>query len=96
MLPLKFSEEAETDIDQIAAYTLNVWGQRRLARYANELDDGLERIQNNPHIGRKCDSIRHGFRRLEIGRHVVFYTIESDSILIVRVLHRKMLPANYF
>ncbi len=96
MLPIRFSEDAESDIDQIAAYTLSSWGQRQLGKYADKLDDAFEHIQSNPLIGRSCSYIRSGLRRLEAGSHVVFYAIEPDNVLIVRALHQQMLPTNYF
>jgi toxin ParE1/3/4 len=96
VLSIRFSEDADADIEQIAEYTWNTWGQRQLARYMRELDDCFERIQKNPLIGRDCASIRPRFRRIEVGKHTVFYQIESDGILIVRVLHQHMLPTNYF
>lgn len=96
MLPIRFSAEADADLEQIAEYTWNTWGKRHLAKYMRDLDDCFERIQKHPLIGRSCESIRPKFRRIEVGQHVVFYITESDDILIVRVLHQQMLPTNYF
>jgi plasmid stabilization system protein ParE len=31
-------------------------------------------------------------RRLEYGRHVVFYRVEANGIVISRILHQRMLP----
>jgi hypothetical protein len=35
-----------------------------------------------------------GLRRMEQGRHVVFYRAEPGDILISRILHQRMLPEN--
>jgi hypothetical protein len=43
-------------------------------------------------MGRGCDSVSNGLRRFEHGKHVVFYRIVTEGILIVRVLHQRMLP----
>ncbi len=96
MLAIRFSSDADTDLEQIADHTWSNWGQRQLAKYMNELDNCFEQIRKNPQIGRSCESIRSGFRQIEVGRHVIFYVIESDAILIVRILHQQMLPTNYF
>jgi toxin ParE1/3/4 len=96
VLPIRFSKDADADLEQIAEYTWNTWGEHQLAKYMRELDNCFERILKNPLIGRSCESIRPKFRRIEVGEHVVFYVIEPGNLLIVRVLHQQMLPANYF
>jgi toxin ParE1/3/4 len=96
VLPISFSQDADADLEEIAEYTWNTWGQKQLAKYLRELDNCFERIRRNPLIGKSYESIRPNVRRIEVGRHAVFYIVESNSILIVRVLHQQMLPANYF
>jgi toxin ParE1/3/4 len=86
------SVEAEADIDSIAEYTKNTWGWRQTEQYLAKLEDGFELLAMNPLIGRPCDSVRNGLRRFEVGSHVVFYDSGTDCILIVRLLHRRMLP----
>lgn len=95
MAKVRFSSEAERDIDQIAAYTTAEWGWRQADQYLAKFEDGFDLLTKNPSIGRGCGSIREGLRRFEIGRHVVFYLIRSDGILVVRVLHERTMPANY-
>jgi plasmid stabilization system protein ParE len=43
-------------------------------------------------MGRLCEHIRPGLRRMEHAQHIIFYRIESDDILISRILYRRMLP----
>lgn len=92
---VRISAEAEQDIDHIAPYSTLTWGWRQSDQYLAKLEDGLTLIANNPSIGRSCRSIRTGLLRFEIGSHVAFYLPESDGILVVRILHQQMLPANY-
>lgn len=87
------SLEAEADIDRIAAYTTNAWGGRQTDRYLDQLESFFQILAQNPSIGRPCDSIQAELRRFEVGKHVVFYVIEPDGVLIVRVLHQQMIPA---
>ena len=93
MLQVDVSFEAEEDIDQIAAHTTRTWGWRQTNHYLAKLEDGFNLLAQNPSVGRPCDSIRPGLRRFEIGKHVVFYFVEPDEILIVRILHQQMIPA---
>ena len=43
-------------------------------------------------MGRPCDHIQKGYRRMEQGRHVVFYRQDENGVFIVRILHQSMLP----
>jgi toxin ParE1/3/4 len=90
---IRFSSDAEQDIHGIVAYTMSAWGWRQTDEYVGRLEDGIDLLGTNPAIGRKCDEIRAGLRRFEIGSHVVFYLVEAGGILVVRILHQQMLPA---
>jgi toxin ParE1/3/4 len=52
-------------------------------------------LADNPALGRSCDDIRPGLRRMESGQHVVFYREEAGGILISRILHQRMLPERH-
>jgi toxin ParE1/3/4 len=49
-------------------------------------------LGDNPALGRICNNVRPGLRRLEQGRHVIFYCEERGGILVSRILHQSMLP----
>ena len=76
----------------IGLYTLRTWGEAQTDRYICQLEDCCQLIADNPALGRPCDQIRPGLRRMEQGNHVVFYREEPAGILISRILHRRMLP----
>ena len=86
------SVHAEADIDSIIEYSKVEWGSRQTDKYLSKLENEFELLARNPLIGRSCDSILPSLRRLEVGKHVVFYLSRTDGILIVRVLHQRMLP----
>ena len=92
MARFRLSRQAEADLLDIAAYTLRTWGQEQAIRYIDELEAACHRLADNPEVGRACDYVRPGLRRMEHGRHVLFYRIEAKEILVVRVLHQRMLP----
>ncbi|MFZ0394626.1 MAG: type II toxin-antitoxin system RelE/ParE family toxin [Terracidiphilus sp.] len=95
MHEVRVSTEAGQDIDEITGHTLEKWGWRQTARYLDRLEATLEILARNPSIGRLCQGVHPGLRRFEVAQHVVFYTVEEHGIFIVRVLHERMLPANY-
>jgi len=76
----------------IGDYTLRTWGSAQAARYLGELEVCCQMLADNPALGRLCDDIRPGLRRLEHGKHVVFYRHERGGVLVSRILHQRMLP----
>ena len=79
----------------IGAYTLRTWGKDQTIRYIDALEDCCQRLADNPASGRPCNHVRPGLRRMEQGKHVVFFRCEPGGILISRILHERMLPERH-
>ena len=92
MAAYRLSRLAEADLLDIAAYTLRTWGQDQAIRYIDDLEECCRKLADNPELGRACDHVRPGLRRMEHGRHILFYRIEAKGILVSRILHQRMLP----
>lgn len=88
----RLSRRAEADLLAIAAYTLRTWGEDQAIRYLDGLEACCRMLADNPPLGRACDDIRPGLRRMEHGRHVVLYRQAAGGILVSRILHQRMLP----
>jgi len=95
MARFRFSRRAEADLLSIGDYTLRTWGARQAARYLTELEEACRRLAGHPTLGRVCDEIRPGLRRMEQGRHVLFYREAPGGIFVVRILHQSMLPKRH-
>ena len=95
MARLRFSNRAEADLLSIGDYTIQTWGESQAARYLDDLEAWCRMLAGNPALGRSCDHIRPGLRRMEIGRHVVLYREDPAGIVISRILHQRMLPERY-
>ena len=80
MAAFRFSRRAEADLLSIGEYTLRTWGRAQAARYIGELEVCCQTLSDNPALGRLCDEIRPGLRRLEHGKHVVFYRQEGAGM----------------
>jgi len=92
---LRFSRRAEADLVSIGAYTFKTWGADQAIRYVTDLEACCQMLAENPEAGRVCNDIRSGLRRMEHGRHVIFYRPDGEGILLFRVLHQRMLPRRY-
>jgi toxin ParE1/3/4 len=91
----RFSRRAEADLLSIAAYTLQTWGEEQTIHYIDDLEACCQMLADNPALGRACDDIRPGLRRMDCGRHVVFYREDAAGILVSRILHQSMLPERH-
>ena len=92
MTAFRFSRRAEADLLSIGDYTLRTWGRDQTIRYIDALESCCQLLADNPALGRQCDDVRPGLRRIECGRHVVFYRQDARGILVSRILHQRMLP----
>jgi toxin ParE1/3/4 len=92
MAKFRLSHLAEADLRDIGTYSLDKWGEDQTIRYIDALEACCRQLGDNPELGRACDQIRPGLRRMEHGRHVVFYRIEARGILVSRILHQRMMP----
>ena len=95
MALLRFSQRAEADLLSIGAYTLRTWGEDQTLRYLEDLERCFQRLVDNPALGRPCDDLRPGLRRMEHGRHVIFYREDAGGVLVSRILHQRMLPERH-
>lgn len=89
---LVVSERAEADLREIWLYSFKTWGEAQADRYLDELDTGLQECGAEPERGRPRDEVRPGYWSLLIRRHVAFYTVTDDAVLVQRVLHGSMEP----
>jgi toxin ParE1/3/4 len=52
-------------------------------------------LADNPALGRACENVRPGLRRMEHGRHVVFCRRAAKGIVVSNILHQRMLPEKH-
>jgi toxin ParE1/3/4 len=85
------SPAAQADLEQIWDYTHQRWGIDQAEEYVREFQRAIERAAANTQIGRGCDEIRPGYRKLAAGSHTLFYRVTAHGVIdIVRVLHQRM------
>ena len=95
MREYRLSKLARLDMMDIADYTVDTWGPEQAYRYVAGLEDCFRRIATAPEAARACEAVQRGYRRVEHEKHVVFYRVDGDSVLIGRILHQRMLPGGH-
>ena len=91
MRSFDLTKSAREDLKSIAKFTQERWSVRQRNTYLKEIDQVFRALAKNPAMGRECDEVREGYRKFPHGSHVIYYSqIESDLLLIVRILHVAM------
>ncbi len=79
---------AKADLREIGRYTQKRWGRAQRDLYLGMLDASFHQLAANPLDGKDCSEIRDGYRKLNAGRHVIFYRQNLAGLIeIVRILH---------
>ncbi len=84
---LEFSNEAESDLEQIADYIArdNPW---RALSFVRELRGKCEDLADSPNgFGLVPRYEHHGVRRRVHGNYLIFYRVENAKVVIIHVLH---------
>ena len=92
---VEFSNLAKEDLRSITGFTVDSWGIEQAAKYIEKIRAACALLLSNPELGRLHRESDLGLRRLETGRHVIVYRASTESILIVRILHERMIPARH-
>ncbi len=90
MSPVVLSREADRDIDGILQFSIARHGQTTGEGYVHAINGVLDRLSVYPEIGNARDDLAPGLRSFPSGQHRIFYRVEPDRLLIVRVLHKAM------
>ena len=80
----KKTVRVERDLRDIYRYTRRQFGRPQALKYLNELESVFGLISEQPRIARVY---KGQIRQFVHNRHIVLYCIETDSVLIVQILH---------
>lgn len=84
------SPEADSDLDEILQFTLDIWGPTQMSRYSTRLNAGLQLLCAQPAMGRSRDDLCPGCRSFQIAEHVAFYVDSKAGIQVLRLAHKRM------
>ena len=86
----RLSPAAVSDLEAIWLYTVGEWGIDQAHRYTDDLTAAFDQLAQSPLLGTACDHIRKGYRRSNVGRHVIYFRTTEYGIAVIRVLHGRM------
>lgn len=88
------SEAADADLERLYEWGIDRFGMNAADQYYDGLIARLGQIADTPQLWQGVDHIRAGYRRSVYGAHSIYYRIEANGVLIVRVLGRESLETS--
>ncbi|WP_269064750.1 type II toxin-antitoxin system RelE/ParE family toxin [Rhizobium sp. GN54] len=86
MKALRFTRMAEDDLASAYDYTVANFGTAQWDSYERSLKTALADLPNHPALGIDFSAVRPNVRRLIHRGHAIYYRIEIDHILVLRIL----------
>jgi toxin ParE1/3/4 len=83
------SEAADADLERLYEWGIDRFGMNAADEYYDGLIARLGQIADTPQLWQEVDHIRAGYRRSVYVAHSIYYRVEANGVLIVRVLGRE-------
>ena len=87
---LRKSRLAEADLAAIADYGVDNFGAARALAYVDMIESLCRELLVHPERGRAERALRPDLRSLSAGSHRIYYSVESNMLIVRRVLHKAM------
>lgn len=84
------SQKAIRDIDQIWEYSQLSWSRAQADKYYKLLFNQIKNLALHPDLGKSYNSIGIPYRGLVVKSHIIFYRLENEQVIIIRILHKNM------
>jgi toxin ParE1/3/4 len=88
----EIAKGAEKDIQSIARYTAQKWGEKQALKYADLLDKCFEEIASGKDSAKKNFVVKEDVWVCRCEKHYVFYKrdLKKQKAIILAVLHERM------
>ena len=88
---LKLTEQAVSDLQEIAEYTTATWGSRQRDIYMHMMESCFDKLSVFPHLGVSADYIFDGCRKYPAGKHLILYRFISEAgIEVITIVSQNM------
>ncbi|MDX3773398.1 type II toxin-antitoxin system RelE/ParE family toxin [Chromatiaceae bacterium AAb-1] len=88
----QLTASARADLRDIKEYTVEVWGTAQAKKYLADIRKTLSILAANPLAGSDRPDTRDGARGYPYKRHVIYYAIVKNHIIVFGILNKTMLP----
>lgn len=89
MTSYRLSKLAEDDIRRLYRYGIETFGPQQADIYFDALFEQFDKIARSPAIYQAVDDIHPGYRRCVFAAHTIYYRMDGNIPLIMRILGRE-------
>lgn len=89
MSDYRLSKAAQEDLIAIANFGDERFGKVQSDKYRDQILYRLKTIAEKPYIYPAVDYIHAGYRRSICGAHSIYYRIDKNEIVVVRILYNQ-------
>ncbi|WP_415811883.1 type II toxin-antitoxin system RelE/ParE family toxin [Litorimonas haliclonae] len=89
MASYRLAKSADLDFEQIFEYGIDTFGVKTAVSYQNRLLKHFDELAKQPLLYQAVNDVRQGYRRSVCGVHAIYYRIDPEEIVIVRILGRQ-------
>lgn len=83
---------AADDIDAITEFTRVTWSLDQALDYVDKIYDIFDQIAAFPEIGRDERDLGSDLRSKPVAKHRIYYRVEGNTLIIIRILHAAQDP----
>jgi len=85
----RLSPQTVADLEEIWLYTFGQWSLEQAAEYHRSIMTTIEGLASGSESGQHTD-VREGYRKYNIGLHVIFFRCSDAYLDVIRILHERM------
>lgn len=90
MIHLGLSRRALLDIQEIASYSIEKWGEGIATEYLQSMEDALNLLRNNPSLLKTYANVSKSLCFYRVRQHFLVCAIFEKSIFVLTVKHGAM------
>lgn len=89
MVRYRLTQAADQDFERIFEFSIDQFGLAQALEYQNGMKHRFDQLAQQPNLYQAVDHIRKGYRRSVYRAHSIYYRIDQEFVLIVRILGRE-------
>lgn len=90
MASVSLTRRAFRDLHGIERYSIERWGKAVAEDYPDDIEQGLNRLRENPELLRTRDGISPDFSLYRVREHFLVCTLSADRVFVLSIKHGSM------
>lgn len=89
-IPIKLTDRAHYDLQEIEEYSIQRWGKKTANRYLEDIQTGLSLLQEKPDLLRQKPHVSPNFKFYRVREHFLVCVELKEFLLVLTIKHGQM------